>query len=33
MNIGGESWCYLQVNGIYTFPDYLEGKCFADFLP
>ena len=29
---GGESWCYLQVNGIYTFPDYLEGKCFADFL-
>lgn len=23
--------CYLQVNGIYTFPDYLEGKCFADF--
>jgi len=24
-------WCYLQVTGIYTFPDYLEGKCFADF--
>ena len=32
MKSGGESWCYLQVNGIYTFPDYLEGKCFADFL-
>ncbi len=26
-----DSWCYLQVNGIYTFPDYLEGRCFADF--
>ncbi|MDZ4766030.1 MAG: hypothetical protein SGI73_15900 [Chloroflexota bacterium] len=23
--------CYVQVNGIYTFPDYLGGKCFADF--
>jgi len=23
--------CYLQVNGIYTFPDYLDGKTFADF--
>lgn len=23
--------CYLQVTGIYTFPDYLEGRCFADF--
>lgn len=23
--------CFLQVNGIYTFPDYLEGRCFADF--
>lgn len=22
--------CYLQVNGIYTFPDYLEGKTFVD---
>jgi hypothetical protein len=22
--------CYLQINGIYTFPDYLEGKTFAD---
>ena len=32
MKTGRESWCYLQVNGIYTFPDYLEGKCFADFL-
>ncbi len=28
---GAESLCYLQVNGIYTFPDYLNGKCFADF--
>lgn len=23
--------CYLQVTGIHTFPDYLEGRCFADF--
>jgi hypothetical protein len=22
--------CYLQINGIYTFPNYLEGKTFAD---
>lgn len=22
--------CYLQVNAIHTFPDYLEGKTFAD---
>jgi hypothetical protein len=22
--------CYLQVTGIHTFPDYLEGKTFAD---
>lgn len=28
-----QKWCYLQVTGIYTFPDYLEGKCFADFKP
>jgi hypothetical protein len=25
------AYCYLQVNGIYTFPDYLSGRCFADF--
>lgn len=24
---------YLQINGIYTFPDYLFGKSFLDFLP
>ena len=24
--------CFLQINGVYTFPDYLEGKTFADFL-
>jgi hypothetical protein len=24
--------CWLQVTGIYTFPDYLQGKTFADFL-
>lgn len=24
---------HLQINGIYTFPDYLDGKCFADFRP
>jgi hypothetical protein len=23
--------CYLQVNAIHTFPDYLDGKTFADF--
>jgi len=23
--------CYLQVTGVYTFPDYLNGKTFADF--
>lgn len=23
--------CYLQVTGVYTFPDYLEGRCFTDF--
>ena len=23
--------CYLQVTSIYTFPDYLQGKTFADF--
>lgn len=25
----GKYW--LQVNGIYSFPDWLEGRCFADF--
>lgn len=25
--------CYLQVTGIYSFPDYLVGRCFADFKP
>ncbi len=24
--------CCLQVNGIYSFPDYLDGRCFADFV-
>jgi hypothetical protein len=24
--------CYLQVTGIYTFPDYLRGRTFADFV-
>ncbi len=23
--------CYLQLTGVHTFPDYLEGKTFADF--
>lgn len=23
--------CYLQINGVYSFPDYLSGRCFADF--
>jgi len=25
--------CYLQVTGIHTFPDYLQGRCFADLAP
>ncbi|MCY4525056.1 MAG: hypothetical protein OXB89_00470 [Anaerolineaceae bacterium] len=25
----GKFW--LQVNGVYSFPDWLEGRCFADF--
>jgi hypothetical protein len=25
--------CYIQLTGVYTFPDYLEGKTFADFAP
>lgn len=25
--------CFLQITGVYTFPDYLEGKNFADFAP
>lgn len=25
--------CFLQVNGVCTFPDYLEGRTFADFTP
>lgn len=24
-------FCHLQINGVYTFPDYLDGRCFADF--
>ncbi len=28
-----KSWCYIQVTGIYTFPDYLNGACFADYFP
>lgn len=23
--------CFLQITGVYTFPDYLDGYCFADF--
>ena len=23
--------CHLQITGVYTFPDYLDGRCFADF--
>ncbi|MCA1668654.1 MAG: hypothetical protein LC793_14900 [Thermomicrobia bacterium] len=25
--------CYLQITGVYSFPDYLTGRCFADFAP
>jgi len=27
----GRPGCWMQVTGIYTFPDYLGGKSFADF--
>ena len=26
-----EERCWLQITGVYTFPDYLNGKSFADF--
>lgn len=25
--------CFLQITGVYSFPDYLENRCFADFAP
>lgn len=25
--------CFLQITGLHTFPDYAEGKTFADFAP
>ena len=25
--------CFLQITGVYTFPDYLDGKNFADLAP
>ncbi len=25
--------CFIQLTGIHTFPDYLQGKTFADFAP
>jgi len=25
--------CHLQINGVYPFPDYLGGRCSADFAP
>ncbi|MBA7566194.1 hypothetical protein ES708_07882 [subsurface metagenome] len=28
---GQDGKCWLQVTGVYTFPDYLDGKCFDDF--
>lgn len=24
--------CQMQINGVYSFPDYLDGRCFADFI-
>ena len=24
--------CYLQITGVHSFPDYLAGRCFADFV-
>jgi len=23
--------CFLQITGVYSFPDYLGGRCHADF--
>ncbi len=23
--------CYLQITGVHAFPDYLDGRCYADF--
>ena len=25
--------CFIQITGVYTFPDYLDGRTFADFAP
>jgi len=25
--------CFIQLTGVYTFPDYLDGRTFADFAP
>jgi hypothetical protein len=25
--------CHVQITGVYSFPDYLDGKCFADLMP
>lgn len=25
--------CFIQITGVYTFPDWLAGKCFADYAP
>ena len=25
--------CFIQITGVYTFPDYLEGRTFADLAP
>jgi Dual OB-containing domain len=25
--------CFIQMTGVYTFPDYLDGRTFADFAP
>jgi len=32
ISASSEPRCYLQVTGVYSFPDYLKGKSFADFL-
>jgi hypothetical protein len=24
--------CFLQINSVFSFPDYLDGRCFADFV-
>lgn len=26
-----DPWCWMQITGIHTIPDYLDGRCYLDF--